>query len=490
MSISRDVIVNALRDAGLLAGTRGHVPDTFPALTDDSRHVEPRGLFVAVRGSAQDGHDFLDAARAGGAAAALVEDATRTDLPTLVVNAGQTRQAAAVAAAAAYGWPARALRLAAVTGTNGKSTTVHMLRHLLDQPAGSAASIGTLGIRVGSQGAPLEGGSGLTTPGPVELQRVLRALADAGVRTVAMEMSSHALDQHRAEGIRFDAGVFTNLTRDHLDYHGTMARYFAAKALLAKQIADAGAQVVNADDEAWAKLPDRGRRVRFSVEGRDAEVWVSGAELHAKGSDFVLHAGGEEHDVTLPLLGGFNISNALAAAAAAWAMGRAPADIAARLATMPQVPGRMERLFNDPAVLRDYAHTPDSLTRALAALRPFAAGRLICVFGAGGDRDRGKRPLMGAAAAQGADVVIVTSDNPRTEPPDQIIDDIVAGIERTDYIREVDRRAAIAHALRIAKPGDVVLLAGKGHETYQVVGTTRHPFDERAIVRALLETRA
>ncbi len=392
MQIATDVLVHALRQAGLLAGTRGHLPAVLADVTDDSRRVVRGGLFIAVRGWARDGHDFLDGALAAGAAAALVEDATRGALPAIVVRDG--RRAAAIVAAAAYGWPARGLRTIGVTGTNGKTTTVHMLRHLLDDGAARSASIGTLGVLVGSGGTPLPGGAGLTTPGPVELQRVFRALADAGARTVAIEMSSHALHQHRAEGVAFDAAVFTNLTRDHLDYHGTMEDYLAAKALLADQVAPDGALVVNADDAAWGALPARGRRVRFGVASRDADVRAVDVAPGPQGSAFTLVVAGaaERPRVSLPLIGDFNIANALGAAAAAWALGEAPARIGERLSSMPQVPGRLEPLAEHPTVLRDYSHTPDALERALDALRPFTRGRLICVFGAGGERDRGKRP--------------------------------------------------------------------------------------------------
>ncbi|MGA9836299.1 MAG: UDP-N-acetylmuramoyl-L-alanyl-D-glutamate--2,6-diaminopimelate ligase [Gemmatimonadaceae bacterium] len=485
MSIDTDVLVHALRHAGLLAGTRGHLPAVLTAVTDDSRHVARGGLFIAVRGSTRDGHDFLDAAQAAGAAAAVLENATRTTLPAIIVRDG--RRAAALVAGAAYGWPAHGLRTIGVTGTNGKTTTVHMLRHLLDSPEARSASIGTLGVLVGSAGTPVEGGAGLTTPGPVELQRVFRALADAGARTVAMEMSSHALHQHRAEGVTYAAAVFTNLTRDHLDYHGTVEAYLAAKALLVEQLAPDGATIVNADDRAWDALPVRGRCVRFGVASRDADVRATDVEPGPHGSAFTLHVAGvgDHPRVQLPLIGDFNIANALGAAATAWALGEPPARIAHRLASMPQVPGRLERLAELPTVLRDYAHTPDALARTLDALRPFTGGRLICVFGAGGDRDRGKRPLMGAVAAAKADVVVVTSDNPRGEDPERIIDDVVAGIGRTDFIRLADRRAAIERALELARPDDVVLLAGKGHETYQVIGTVNVPFDERAIVHEL-----
>jgi UDP-N-acetylmuramoyl-L-alanyl-D-glutamate--2,6-diaminopimelate ligase len=389
-----------------------------------------------------------------------------------------------VAAAAFHGFPARELRLVGVTGTNGKTTTVGMLRHLLDAPDARAASIGTLGILIGSEGATLDGGSGLTTPGPVELQRVLRALRNQGVRTVAMETSSHALHQRRVEGLRFEAGVFTNLTRDHLDYHVTMDAYLAAKALLVPLLTEDGAAVVNADDPAWSMLPAAPRTVRFGLE-HDADVKATDVRFSPRGSEWTLDVRGSRHPVVLPLIGDFNIANALAAAAAAWSLGVPVSEVASRLSTMPQVPGRLEILYEAPTVLRDYAHTPDALERALAAVRPFTAGSLIVVFGCGGDRDRGKRPEMGRIAEAGADRVIVTSDNPRSEDPERILDDIEAGMTQR-HERIEDRRDAIARAIAGAAPGDVILLAGKGHETYQIRGTVKHPFDERTIVREII----
>ncbi|MEP7000152.1 MAG: UDP-N-acetylmuramoyl-L-alanyl-D-glutamate--2,6-diaminopimelate ligase, partial [bacterium] len=397
-----------------------------------------------------------------------------------------TRRAAAIAAATFYGEPAKQLRLVGVTGTNGKTTTVGMLRHLLDESSSRCASIGTLGVLVGSEGIPLDGGSGLTTPGPVELQRVLRALYDTGVRTVVMETSSHALHQGRVEGLRFQAGVFTNLTRDHLDYHGTMEAYLAAKALLVSLLAADGAAVVNADDPAWAALAGAPRTVRFGMQG-DGDVRAEAVSVTPRGSAWALVIGDiERFPVHLPLIGDFNIANALAAAAAAWAMGTPGNVIARRLSTMPQVPGRLEIISESPIVLRDYAHTPDALERALAAVRPFTTHNLIVVFGCGGERDRGKRPEMGRIAQAGADLAIVTSDNPRTEDPGRIIDDIEAGMTPGRHERVEDRRDAIARAIHASKDGDVVLLAGKGHETYQIRGTVKSPFDERDIVGAII----
>ncbi len=476
-------VADALRRAGLWVETTGDLPEQAVDITDDSRAVAPGALFIAVRGSMQDGHEYLPDAAARGATAAIVELAGRTALPTLVVREG--RRAAAVAAAAAFGEPARALRLAGVTGTNGKTTTVGILRHLLDAPAARSASIGTLGVLLGSAGAPVDGGAGLTTPGPVELQRVLRTLVDQGVRSVAMEVSSHSLDQRRIDGLTFEAAVFTNLTRDHLDYHATMEAYFEAKARLIAYLSARGAAVINRDDPAWEHLPPAPCLITF---GLHAEATVRAEALHfqPRGSEWRLCAGTQRHALHLPLIGDFNVRNALAAAGAAWHLGMTFSTIAARLRTVPQVPGRLEVIHECPSVLRDYAHTPDALERALAAVRPFTRRKLIVVFGCGGDRDRGKRPLMGAIAERCADYAILTSDNPRTEDPDEILDDIERGMRRDTHERLEDRRLAIARALELARPSDdVILLAGKGHETYQVRGATRLPFDERSIVAEL-----
>jgi UDP-N-acetylmuramoyl-L-alanyl-D-glutamate--2,6-diaminopimelate ligase len=482
-SFASRVVRDALSRAGVLRAVRGAMPDELTGITDDSRQVGPGSLFIAVRGTARDGHDFLPSL-ADRAAAAIVEDASRTSLPAFVVS--DARRAAPVAAAAAYGEPGSKLRLVAVTGTNGKTTTVGMLRHLLDGGrSGRAASIGTLGVLVGSDGTPQPGGGGLTTPGPVELQRVLRTLVDSNVGAVAMDVSSHSLDQRRVDGLAFDVAVFTNLTRDHLDYHKTMEAYVAAKARLIDYLTRTGTAVINADDPAWQVLAGAPRQVRFSLAGNDADVRASGVRYTPRGSEWQLEAGSQRAQVTLPLVGDFNVANALGAAAAAWAVGVPNDEIAARLSTLPQVPGRLERIYERPTVLRDYAHTPDALERALMAVRPFAERRLIVVFGCGGDRDRGKRPEMGAIAERLADHAIVTSDNPRTEDPDRIIDDIEAGMRGTKHERITDRHDAIARALTFAAPDDVIVLAGKGHETYQIRGTIAYPFDEREIVREL-----
>ena len=478
-------VLRALEHDGLLLGTRGSLPGEVALVTDDSRQAAPGALFLAVRGTERDGHAFVPAAEAAGAAVIVVDDAAVGAGPAIVVR--DTRQAAAVVAAAAYGFPARALDIVGITGTNGKTTTAGLLRHLLDGAGDEAASIGTLGVLRGSEGEPVPGGGGLTTPGPVELQRILRALADAGVRTVAMEVSSHSLHQHRVDGIAFSAGVFTNLTRDHLDYHGTMEDYLEAKAGLVDRVREGGAIVVNADDRAWDRLATGRRTVRFGA-ALNAEVRFSDVTFSPRGSRFVLSAQGQQHEVALPLIGDFNVQNAVGAAAAAIACGLPAREAAVRLATSPQVPGRLEVVNEHPTVLRDYAHTPDALERALGAVRPFARGRLVVVFGCGGDRDRGKRPLMGGIAEKHADAVILTSDNPRTEDAQKILDDIESGMTHRRHLRIEDRRDAIAHAIANAGADDVVLLAGKGHEDYQIRGTEKLPFDEKLIVRELVGT--
>lgn len=487
MPLLTERITAALSAANLLVEVRGSLPDQLSSVEDDSRRVTRGGLFIAVRGSEQDGHRYLDAARTAGATAAIVEDASRTELPAIVVRDG--RRAAAVAAAAAFDYPTRELRISGVTGTNGKTTTVHVLRHLLDSGAQRAASIGTLGVLIGSEGRPMED-VGLTTPGPVALQRLLRALVDAGVGHVAMEVSSHALDQRRVEGLVFETAVFTNLSRDHLDYHQTMEAYFAAKARLLEYLAPHGIVVVNADDPAWRSLPVARRRVSFSTRVTSTEANAHGVTYTPTGSRWTLVLDGESHVVHLPLIGDFNVANALGAAAAAFSLGVPPATIAARLASLPQVPGRLEVIHDRPTVLRDYAHTPDALERALHAVRPFVKGRLIVLFGCGGDRDKGKRPQMGEIAERLADFCIVTSDNPRTEDPEAILDDIERGMRGHNRERIEDRREAIARALAIADADDIVLLAGKGHETYQVRGTEKLHFDEREIVAGLSRVKA
>jgi len=486
MRVRIEDIKAALAEHGLLLGVKGEMPTELNRISDDSRTVERGDLFIAVRGWDSDGHDFLDAAARRGAGAVMVEDPARTTLPALVVKEG--RRAAAITAATVYRNPAHDLRLLGVTGTNGKTTTTSIMRHLFDD-GGSSASIGTLGVLVGSEGELLPGGGGLTTPGPVELQRILRDLVGRGVKTVAMEVSSHSLDQRRVDGLEFDSAVFTNLTHDHLDYHGTMDAYLKAKARLLDYLKRDGAAVVNADATEWSALNLSSRVITFAVRN-DADIRARNVRYTSEGSEWTLVTPRSSADVTLPLIGEVNVENSLAAAAAAFTIGQ-PADaIAARLNSVPQVAGRLEVISTRPTILRDYAHTPDALERILTTARAFTRGKLIVVFGCGGDRDKGKRPLMGQIAEKEADYAIVTSDNPRTEDPDSIIDDIEAGMRESNHERITDRLAAIQRAIDLAEEGDIVLLAGKGHETYQIRGTTSYPFDEKEIVRDLTGSHA
>ena len=474
-------IVAALRREDQLLSAPDPLPD-IATLTADSRSVVPGALYAAVRGSQTDGHRFIADAVKRGASAVMVEAPGEAGVPELVVRDG--RRALLAAARAWYGDPSRALTLIGVTGTNGKTTTTGLVRHLLNA-AGRAGSIGTLGAFDGA-GAEIPSTAGsLTTPGAADLQATLAALRDRGVTHVAMETSSHALEQGRLDGLTFAAGIFTNLTRDHLDYHGTMEAYLAAKLRLSGYLALNGIEVVNLDDPVWRELPPREGRITFGTDPA-SDLRAEALDLGAGGSTFRLAGRWGEADVRLPLLGDFNVSNALAAAACALGLGLPLREVVSRLESTPQVPGRMERIAERPCVvLRDYAHTPDALERALSTLRPLTSGRLIVVFGCGGDRDKGKRPLMGTVAAARSDLAIVTSDNPRTEDPDAIIDDVESGMGSAAHLRFTDRRAAIAAALGEARPGDTLLLAGKGHETYQVVGTEKQPFDERTIVREL-----
>ena len=487
MSISVKAIKTALSEHDLLEGVNGELPESASGIADDSRKVEPGYIFIAIRGSTSDGHDHLASAARRGAKLAIVQDPSRTTLPSLTVRVG--RRGAALAASVAYGEPAKKLRLLGVTGTNGKTTTTSIIRHLFDDGHGSSASIGTLGILLGSEAAVLPGGSGLTTPGPVELQRVLRELTDRRVHTVAMEVSSHSLDQRRVDGLEFDVVVFTNLTRDHLDYHGTMEKYLQAKALLLDYQKPGGTAVINADAEEWRALKLRARPITFGVHA-PADIRAENIRFTSEGSEWTLVTPRESADVRLPLIGDVNVENALAAAASAFALGQSANVIAERLGNVPQVAGRLEIISTRPTVLRDYAHTPDALERSLKTARAFTRGKLIVVFGCGGDRDKGKRPLMGEIAERGADCAIVTSDNPRTEDPDAIIDDIEAGMRASSHERVTDRLSAIRRAIEMAESGDIVLLAGKGHETYQIRGTTSYPFDEKEIVQDITGSHA
>ncbi|MDE2804541.1 MAG: UDP-N-acetylmuramoyl-L-alanyl-D-glutamate--2,6-diaminopimelate ligase [Gemmatimonadota bacterium] len=483
-------VLAAIEEAGVIVRqmvpSRGELRRVeVSGVQQDSRAVRPGDLFVAWAGTSHDAHEFLDGAAAAGAAAAVVErPVPGVSVPQIQVD--NARLAAAVASGFVAGTPWQGLRMVGVTGTNGKTTTTLLLRGLLGREAGCAA-IGTLGV-VGPDGRIEDGTEGLTTPGPVQLAEWVAALARAGVAGVVVESSSHALDQFRLDGVRFDVTAFTNLTRDHLDYHGSRDRYLAAKARLLDLGKRGATAVVNADDGAWRALRPGGPVVTYGIRA-SADLRAAGLRLSSRGSSFELVWQGHRYPVELPLPGGFNVSNALCAAACALALGQEPARVAEGLAEASPVPGRLECIVRKPFdVLVDFAHTPDALDQVLKALRPLVSRRLIVVFGAGGDRDPTKRPEMGAAASRHADLVVVTSDNPRTEDPVEIAAQVSRGVSAADAVEIVDRREAIWWALDRAEPGDAVLLAGKGHEAYQIVGTEKRPFDEREIVLDYLDT--
>ena len=477
-----EIIVQALRDSGEVVSAPDNCALPVSGITCDSRRVEPGYLFCAIKGVSDDGHRFIESARERGAVAALVTEPTDVDLPVVRVRHG--RLAAAIAAEEWYDWPRVKVDSYAVTGTNGKSTTASVTRDLLNARQ-NVGLLGTLGL-VDGAGNRLPESVPLTTPGPVELQAILRTLADRNTSAVVMEVSSHALDQDRIAGIQFAAAAFTNLTHEHLDYHGTLDEYLTAKLKLADYVEEAGSIVYNVDTPVWRSLAGARPPMQTISYGM-----VNRADIHARnvvcsvdGTVFDLDVEDESFNVRIPLLGEFNVSNVLAAVGMALAAGEVPEVFVPRLSELSQVKGRMERLRSGKAlVLRDYAHTPDAMERVLRAVRRFTAGRLIVLFGCGGDRDRKKRPAMGRAAARNADVVFLTTDNPRSEDPAEIITEIASGIEMAGYITELDRAKAIERAMGMLEPGDTLLLAGKGHETYQMLGDVKHPFDEAQIVR-------
>ncbi len=484
MSVSD--IADALRSAGLSVTLRGPADVVVHGATQDSRRVSEGDVFLAWAGTAVDAHDHVPAAVDAGAVALVVERALPdVDVPQLVVDNG--RAAAAVTADVLGGSPWRNLFLAAVTGTNGKTTTAMMARHILSS-RGPAAAIGTLGVTDDAGVRP--GTEGLTTPGPVQLTAWLRELVEDGVEAVVMEASSHALDQRRLDGVRFAVAAFTNLSQDHLDYHGDLDDYRDAKLRLTGLAGPDATLVVNRDEDAWDGLDAGGRRVLGFSVGGEAEVRAADLRMGSNGSTFRLTVGDESEPVHLRLLGRFNVENALAAAGIAVVAGMNLAAIAEGLSSVPQIAGRLELVHGKEfAVLIDFAHTPDALRNVLTTLRPLTKGRLVVVFGAGGDRDRSKRGPMAMAVSEEADVLILTSDNPRTEDPERILDDLCSTLEAGTFRRIADRRAAIHAAVGDARGGDTVLLAGKGHETYQVVGTEKLPFDERVIVREAVQRR-
>jgi UDP-N-acetylmuramoyl-L-alanyl-D-glutamate--2,6-diaminopimelate ligase len=533
-----DELAGALRAGGIasgeVAGEAGADSNAGAAevagLAYDSRAVAPGDLFFCVSGFSVDGHDFAAGAVASGAAALVVERRLALDVPQLRV--GSVRAAMAPLAARFYGEPSRELAVVGVTGTNGKTTTAYLVRALLQATGSQCGLLGTVKSVIGGRDRPVR----RTTPEAIELQRDLRAMLDGGDSACAMEVSSHALELGRADAIAFAAAVFTNLTQDHLDFHATMEDYFQAKrrlfaparlgdsgrgrataAALALPPTRPGVSVVNVADAYGRRLADELGDARTYAVDAPADYSATDLRCGLDGCAFTLHTPEGRRELTLPMPGRFNVANALAALATAHALGAPLEALVAALADGVRVPGRFEPVDagQEFAVLVDYAHTPDSLENVLRAARDLIEsggagdGRTLCVFGAGGDRDRGKRPLMGEIAARMADVVFVTSDNPRSERPELIIDEILDGVARDagevgSYSRAsvkrqteparvrslVDRRAAIDAAVDCARAGDVLVIAGKGHEQGQEFANGRRlPFDDVAVAREALMRR-
>ena len=473
----------------------GNLDTPLDHLAHDSRAVGPGGCFFALRGAAADGHLFIDKAVQHGATAVVCESPPQTALPggVALVTVTDARAALAEAAAVFFDHPSEHLRLVGVTGTNGKTTTAFVLHHLLGALGETAGLIGTIEVRIGERTAEATH----TTPDALALHALLREMADAGCTACAMEVSSHALDQQRVRGQRFAAAVFTNLTHDHLDYHGTIEAYREAKASLFAGLGAGAVAILNRDDAAWEAMAEgsAARVVTYGASGRavaipEADVPFEIVENAPGGLRLAL--GGETR--TYRLAGAFNAYNLAAAYAVGTALGYASGEVLDALQTAPPVPGRLETLRAEDGTVAvvDYAHTPDALDNVLATVRDMMPeeAALACVFGCGGDRDRRKRPVMGRIAERRADRVVLTNDNPRTEDPAAILAAILGGMDEPDAATVIpDRAEAIHRALADAAPGDVVVVAGKGHETIQIVGTEKKHFDDREVIRAAFAER-
>jgi len=480
-----------MRLAALLPGVPGVPGDLeVTGLTADSRLVRPGYAFFAIAGFGTHGLRFAEQARAAGAAAVLFEPPASDGVPVAedAIAVPGLRERMGAMADAFHGRPSHAMTMVGVTGTSGKTSTVQLLAQALKLLGVDSGTVGTLGA--GRHGAIVA--TGFTTPMVLEMHALLAGLRDDGVQAVAMEVSSHALDQGRVDAVHYDVAVFTNLTRDHLDYHGDMASYGAAKAKLF--VRDGlRAAVVNIDDgfgrELIGSLPQGVHAIGASSQGGQAEVRAENLALAGDGLQFELVLGDERRSLRSPLLGRFNVDNLLAVAGVLHALGHGVDAIAAVLPQLAPIPGRMNRLGGgaQPLVVVDYSHKPDALQQALDSLRGHLQGRLVCVFGCGGERDTGKRPQMAAIAEEAADLVIVTDDNPRREDGDAIVAGILAGFSEPGRVLvERDRRRAIERAIGSARPGDIVLIAGKGHETYQDVAGVKHPFDDSAVASETL----
>lgn len=487
-------LVDALASKTVAGGLEGDVT----GLTDDSRQIRPGGLFVAVKGTQTDGHGFLEQVIAAGAAAVVIEagqiPAERARaLKVPVIEVPDSRRALGLLASRYYGEPSRTLRLVGITGTNGKTTTSYLAKAVLEAGGLGTGLIGTVQYVIGDSRLP----AAHTTPGALELQALLRRMLDQGLTAAVMEVSSHALALDRAAGCSFGTAVFTNLTQDHLDFHADMEDYFRAKRRLFTGLAPNARAIVNLDDS-------YGERMRaassasvwsYAIERR-ADLMAEALQVSLEGVRFRLSTPAGSAIVRSPLVGRHNVYNILATIGVGLRYGVELSSIVDAISKVTTVPGRFERVeAGQPfTVVVDYAHTDDALYRLLTTSQTVKTGRIITVFGCGGDRDRGKRPKMGRVAALFSDLTIVTSDNPRSEDPMAIIKEVEEGVREGiaeggpgEYVVQADRRLAIERAMREARPGDLVVIAGKGHEDYQIIGKTKHPFDDRVVAREAIE---
>lgn len=471
----------------------GELNQDITGISYDSRKIRPGDMFVCIKGLKSDGHKYIDQALSSGAAALLVEREIPATTGVAVLLTGDCRRALPIAAANFFGHPSRKIKVVGVTGTNGKTTTTHLIRAILEEQGFRAAIMGTLYARIGDH----ELQTGHTTPEALEIQEFMHLVQREKGDYLVMEVSSHALDLSRVDQVDFHAAVFTNLTQDHLDYHQSMNRYKQAKLKLFTSLAgnEGAFAVINADDPAAGDFMNAAR-ANWCLYGINQEADVKAIHLHSslKGSDFTVVHGTNRFEINMKLIGRFNVYNALAAIAFALREGVETKAIQTALEKVQGVAGRFEQVDcgQDFTVVVDYAHTPDGLENILRTAREILENRLITVFGCGGDRDKSKRPLMGRIAAQYSDFCIVTSDNPRSEDPEAIIDDIIPGlseVENSHYAKIVDRREAIHQAICLAKKGDLVIIAGKGHETYQLIKDQVLDFDDRLVAEEFLRGR-
>ncbi len=493
-------LADVLENAGIetLTGSRNPGDTEITGITLNSQNVEPGSLFIAIRGKVADGHAYAASAAEKGAAALVVEEISEEirGLGIPVAKTADSRTAAAVVASNFHNHPSLSMKVVGVTGTNGKTTVSHMIEAGWKAEGVNTGLLGTIENRYMGRAEA----ASLTTPDPIAFMSTLREMKDSGVRNVTLEVSSHALDLKRVDGCHFDAAVFTNLTQDHLDYHQTLEDYFRAKERLFSEILEKSEKkelfsIINADDPLANRIsvPKRSQKITFSTKKKDSVVFAENFTLDSGGIKAKLATPWGKVELDSKLMGKHNLYNMMAATGTLLSLGSSPGTTGRALSELSRIPGRLEKIENASGinVFVDYAHTPDALENVLECLRPFCAQRLITLVGCGGDRDRRKRPLMAAVGRRYSDMLIITSDNPRTENPDGIIADMTEGVEPQDpgVVVIADREEAIKHAVSKAGEGDTILIAGKGHEDYQIIGTEKIHFDDREIAERYLKTK-